>query len=177
MFPYPDHDVKVTDIKTCKDTGKPEPVLTLDNTAHLNVTVFNEGAFAESFQVTVYANSVFIGAKMVLNLNAGQQLTLELIWNTTGWTKGTYTISAQASIVTDEVDVYDNSFIGPITIKVTKKGDVRPDDTVNVLDLIVVAGALGTSPGNPNWNPTADVKHDHTINVLDLIVVAGALGT
>ena len=177
LYPYLNHDIKVTNIKTCKDSGTPIPVLTLDNTAHLNVTVLNEGAFTESFQVAVYANSTLIGVKTVSNLGSGLQTTLEFIWNTTGWIKGKYTLNVQASIVTDEIDVYDNSYIGAISIRVAKKGDVKPDDAVNVLDLIVVAGVLGTNPSSPNWNPNADVKHDHVINVLDLIVVAGALGT
>ncbi|NWF86340.1 hypothetical protein HXY32_00760 [Candidatus Bathyarchaeota archaeon] len=177
IYPYPNHDIKATDIKTCKDSGTPTPVLTLHNTAHVNATVLNGGVFTESFQVAVYANSTLIGVKTVSNLGPGLQTTLEFIWNTTGWTKGKYTLHVQASIVTDEIDVYDNSYIGAISIRLTKKGDVKPDDAVNVLDLIVVAGVLGTNPSSPNWNPNADVKHDHAINVLDLIVVAGALGT
>jgi hypothetical protein len=47
-----------------------------------------------------------------------------------------------------------------------------------VLDLIIVAGALGTRPGDSGWKPNADLKEDkdNVINILDLIVAAGNLG-
>ncbi|NWF86804.1 hypothetical protein HXY32_03225 [Candidatus Bathyarchaeota archaeon] len=55
--------------------------------------------------------------------------------------------------------------------------DVNCDGNINVLDLIVVANALGTSPSDLRWNPNADVKEDNKINILDLILVANYLGT
>jgi parallel beta-helix repeat protein len=58
-----------------------------------------------------------------------------------------------------------------------KLGDVNYDGEVNVLDLIVVATALGTLPSETGWNHRADVKEDNEINVLDLILVAVHLGT
>jgi len=58
-----------------------------------------------------------------------------------------------------------------------KRGDVNYDGNVNVLDLIAVASALGTRPGDPKWNARADVREDGIVNVLDLIAVAGYLGT
>lgn len=58
-----------------------------------------------------------------------------------------------------------------------KMGDTNYDGSVNVLDLIITANALGSRPGDPNWNPRADVKEDGAVNVLDLITIAGKLGT
>jgi parallel beta-helix repeat protein len=58
-----------------------------------------------------------------------------------------------------------------------KLGDATYDGRVNVLDLIAVAVALGTHPGDQKWNPRADVTQDGVINVLDLIAVASRLGT
>jgi parallel beta-helix repeat protein len=58
-----------------------------------------------------------------------------------------------------------------------KLGDTNYDGNVNVLDLIVVANAFGSRPGESKWNPRADVKEDGLINVLDLITIAGKLGT
>jgi hypothetical protein len=78
--------------------------------------------------------------------------------------------------VMDETYVTDNART-PGIVLVTKKGDDNGDDDVNVLDLIIVATALGTAPGDYFWNPNADVKEDNDINVLDLIVVSGYLGT
>ena len=66
---------------------------------------------------------------------------------------------------------YDSLLLG-----LGKLGDVNRDGIINVLDLILVANALGTHPGDPKWNPGADLNQDGSINVLDLIVVATYLG-
>jgi len=64
-----------------------------------------------------------------------------------------------------------------LLIVFSKLGDVNRDGIINVLDLILVANALGTHPSDPKWNPSADLNQDGNINVLDLIVVATYLGT
>jgi hypothetical protein len=58
-----------------------------------------------------------------------------------------------------------------------KKGDVNVDGSVDVLDLIIVAKALGTYPGDPKYNPNVDINGDGDIDVLDLIWVAKYIGT
>ena len=55
-------------------------------------------------------------------------------------------------------------------------GDVNEDGLVNVLDMILVSNALGSRPGDPNWNPNADLNRDGVINTLDLIIVSNHLG-
>jgi parallel beta-helix repeat protein len=54
--------------------------------------------------------------------------------------------------------------------------DVNNDGTVNLLDLILIAKAFGTFPGDPNYNSSADINRDGRINILDLILVATHLG-
>jgi hypothetical protein len=48
---------------------------------------------------------------------------------------------------------------------------------VDVLDLIIVAKALGTHPGDPKSNPNADINGDGEIDIPDLIWVAKYLRT
>jgi len=55
-------------------------------------------------------------------------------------------------------------------------GDINGDGIVNLLDLIIVLLALGSSEGDPNWNENADLVKDGTINVLDLGVVLRNFG-
>ena len=50
-------------------------------------------------------------------------------------------------------------------------GDVNQDGTVNILDLVLVAGRFGQSGQN-----SADVNGDGVVNILDLVLVAGAFG-
>lgn len=59
-----------------------------------------------------------------------------------------------------------------ITESTGLKGDVNGDGTVNIADLVLVAGALGETGQN-----AADVNGDGTVNIADLVLVAGALGT
>ena len=47
------------------------------------------------------------------------------------------------------------------------KEDVNQDGAVNILDLVMVAGNIGSIP----FNPRADVNGDGSVNVLDLIMV------
>ena len=59
-----------------------------------------------------------------------------------------------------------------ITESTGLKGDVNGDGTVNIADLVLVAGALGETGEN-----IADVNGDGQVNIADLVLVAGALGT
>ena len=52
---------------------------------------------------------------------------------------------------------------------VVVSADVNSDGNVNVLDLVVIASALG----NAGTNPAVDVNRDGVVSVLDLILVAG----
>ena len=52
----------------------------------------------------------------------------------------------------------------------TNPADVNEDGVVNILDLILVAQAIGTKKNEP------DVNGDGVINVFDLVMVAGAIG-
>jgi hypothetical protein len=74
--------------------------------------------------------------------------------------------------------IVPNKDTDPVNIKIDWgifKGNVRSGDwTVNVLDLIVVAGQIGWT-GPPGDIP-ADINKDGSVNVLDLIIVATNLG-
>ena len=60
---------------------------------------------------------------------------------------------------------------GEVTESTGLKGDVNGDGTVNIADLVLVAGALGKTGQN-----AADVNDDGIVNIADLVLVAGALG-
>jgi len=68
----------------------------------------------------------------------------------------------------------DTSFEGSDTIRIILPGDVNEDNSVNILDLAIIARALGTNPSHPygkgwgQWNPNADVNEDSKVDAYDL---------
>jgi len=105
------HDVAVTAVDVSPLTVLP------GDTVYINVTVQNRGGYAESFNVTVYANSAVVGVQSV-SLDVDVSTVLHFSWNTSGLGKGDYTVSASASVVPGEVYTADNSFVAaePVTI-------------------------------------------------------------
>jgi hypothetical protein len=163
------HDVAVADVMLSKN------IIGQGYSLNVNVTAADQGMYTETFKVTVYANGTIIASQNI-TLSSGSAGTITFTWNTTGFAKGKYTIKAYAWPVPNEANVTNNSFVDG-TVQVAKKGDLTGDGSVDVLDLIIVAEALGTHPGDPKWNPNADVNSDGVVNVLDLILVAKYLGT
>jgi parallel beta-helix repeat protein len=106
------HDVIVTDIapsETTADQGE---------TVNINVTVANHGSYAESFNLTLYADANAIASK-ILALQNGDFNTIFFAWNTTGLANGNYTLSAYAWPVPSENDTTNNNLTlteQPITI-------------------------------------------------------------
>jgi len=77
-------------------------------TMNINVTVANQGDYTEIFNITVYANTTAI-ATQTITLTSGNSTTITFTWNTTGFAKGKYTISAYAWPVPGETDTEDNT--------------------------------------------------------------------
>ncbi len=51
-------------------------------------------------------------------------------------------------------------------------GDLNSDGKVDLLDIVVAAGAFGTQTGDPTYNPDADINSDGVIDVFDLVLIA-----
>jgi len=110
----PRHDIAVTNVTAYPTTVK------IGETVSINVTVRNEGSFAETFRVIVYYDSKAIGTKEVTDLAPGDEITLTFSWVTQGVKEGNYTIKAEATVVPEETDTADNICIGGV-ITVTRK--------------------------------------------------------
>jgi hypothetical protein len=132
----------------------------------INVTLANQGDFTETFNVTVYANTTAIQTK-TLTLTSLNSTTITFTWNTTGFAKGNYTISAYAWPVPGETDSADNTFIDG-SVRVCIPGDIDGDGSVNPIDLGMLGAAWGSFQGEPNYNPNADLDDDGSTSPLDL---------
>jgi hypothetical protein len=169
------HDIAVTNLTTCKDGCKPMRTLFRGYTAHVNVTVVNDGNFTESFSVTAYANTTVIGTQVVLGLGPSSQTIVTFVWNASGYAVANYTLSAYAAPVLGETDTADNSYTDGI-IKVVIVGDINGDNDVDIKDVSSVAKAFGTSIGQPLYNPNGDFNDDHEIDIKDVSTTAKRFG-
>jgi parallel beta-helix repeat protein len=142
---------------------------------NVTVTVANFGQNAETFNVTAYANSIVIGTQLIVNLSAASTTTLTFLWNTTGLTHDNYTLSAYAWPVSGETYTTDNNFTGS-SAYVTIPGDLNGDFRINLQDLVILALAYGTKPGDQKWNPNADITGDNTVGPSDLAILANHYG-
>ncbi len=160
------HDIASNDI-TCSKT-----IVGQGFEMYVNVTVENQGNFTETFNVTCYANTTFIQTQIITNLVSGESRTVSMTWNTTGVDYGNYTIRAVAEIVPGEADTTDNTYING-QVLVTIAGDIDGDLDVDYDDFIVLAGAYGSSVGEPAYKPEADIDNDDEVDYDDFIILAG----
>jgi parallel beta-helix repeat protein len=55
-------------------------------------------------------------------------------------------------------------------------GDINGDSRVNLEDLVLLALAYGSKPGDPNWNRYADIDGDNIVGLSDLAILAQHYG-
>lgn len=102
-------------------------------------------------------------------LRKNRPITLTFTWNTTGFARA-YVISANVTILPEETDIADNTFIDGI-IKVSCIGDVNGDYVTDGQDYQLVKRAVPSSSGSPNWNPNAELNDDGVIDGQDFQIV------
>ena len=137
----------------------------------VNITVVakNEGDLSETFVVSVYRNETFIQNRTVVSLPSHENITLIFQWDTTGLAScSQYEIRAEASHVPYEINI-ENNVCTYKMVKIKRIGDVDGDGTVGLTDLVSLAQAYGSKPGDPNWNTEADLNNDNRVNLVDLV--------
>jgi len=175
MFPYPNHDVAVSKIVLQKT------VVGQGYLCKINVTLTNQGDFTESFNVALYGNATLIGTFSINSLAEKTSTVVTFIWNTTGFAKGNYTISACASVVPDEIYIADNTRIDNI-ITVTIPGDVDGDFVdgqyydVFLYDAVKLLAKYGVREDDPNFNPNYDIDNDGRIFLYDAVILLSHYG-
>jgi len=157
------HDLVVTGITLSKTVVGQNFPLTI------NVTIQNQGNFGEVFTVSLYGNQKWIFNQSTY-LSARDSTTLTFIWNTSGFVKGNYTISAYAEPVPSETDTSDNRFIDGV-VQVTIAGDINGDGWVDGEDLTSMGMAWGSTLGQSNYNSNTDLNNDAWVDGEDLTIM------
>jgi parallel beta-helix repeat protein len=163
------HDVAVKGVSPSKTVvGHGHPLA-------MEVTALNVGSYTETFNVTAYANTNIIDTVTNITLTSGSSTIITLRWNTTGFAKGNYTITAHAEPVLGETDTTDNTLIDG-WVMVVYPGDINGDGKVNVEDMFAVAKTFGSECGQPKYAPNCDINSDCKINVKDIFITAKNFG-
>jgi hypothetical protein len=164
--------IGITDVITSRT------VIAQGFTLNIDLRILNYGLYDELSTVTAYANTPAI-ATQAIALACRTSTAIVFTWNTTGWSKGNYTISAYVEPLQDEAETSDNT-LGGGWVFVTIPGDVNGDKKVNILDCILIAnhfghaGGDGHAPGSKEWLDcvNCDINSDARTNVLDCIILS-----
>jgi hypothetical protein len=110
-FP-PIHDVAVLSVSPSKT------LVHIGEVVSIYVVVKNEGSYVESFDVTAFYDSNVVGRLFVNGLQSGSEIPLVFYWNTRSVAEGNFTLSAEASAVSGELNIEDNRFVdGVVWVK------------------------------------------------------------
>lgn len=140
----------------------------------VDVNVTNRGSISETSNVTLYANTTVIQTQQ-LTLAAGNFTVLTFAWNTTGFAKSNYTISAYAWPVPNEIDTAENMYEDG-QIQITMPGDTNGDKKVDGKDIAIIARGFGSLAGQGRYTPNADINSDGKIDGKDIVIVAKNFG-
>ncbi|HEV8595913.1 MAG TPA: CARDB domain-containing protein [Thermoplasmata archaeon] len=107
----PVHDVAVTGV-----TPSPTDV-EQGASVTVAVDVANQGEAAETTTVTAFAGGLTVGSETI-TIPAGATQTATFTWDTTGVAPGDYEVRGEASAVSGETDMSDNTFTdGDVTVR------------------------------------------------------------
>jgi hypothetical protein len=164
------HDVAVTGVAPYKTN------IGQGYTCNITVTAENQGGSSETFNITVYANTTVVTLMANVALASGDSIIQIVVWNTSGFAYGNYTLEAVADTVPGEADTADNTYVSTPRIHVGIPGDVSSsapgvyDKVCNMKDIAYLVMLFNTKPTSPNWNPNADVNNDGVCNMKDIAI-------
>jgi len=103
----------------------------------VSVTVKNEGDFSETFNLTIYVDSSPINQTLVENLEPDEERLVVFCWNTSFFTEGNYTLTAEAVSLPEENDIADNlCYSGTIEVRSpAKPPSFRHDIKISYVNL------------------------------------------
>jgi parallel beta-helix repeat protein len=159
------NDIGITHLTTSKT------VIGQGYNLSINVEMINYGINTEAFNLTVYANTSILQSLTNIVLTSRSSTTITFTWDTSGFAKGNYTISAYAWPVPGETDTEDNTFING-WVYVGLVGDVNADGIVDIADIYLIELAYGTMPGQPGYKPNLDINSDSIIDIEDIYIAS-----
>jgi len=145
-------------------------------TMQIDVTIENQGSDQAIFNFTLYCNDTVIGTFTNIKLTGLNFITISYTWNTSGWTKGVYIISANASLVIGETNTNDNTFVCNRAVIITVPGDTDGDMDIDIYDIVRLASIYGAKRGEARFNPNCDIDGNGEINIYDVVIATSRYG-
>ncbi len=68
------------------------------------------------------------------------------------------------------------AYAARVTMSFPLISDINGDGIVDMIDVVKVAIAYRSQPGDPNWNTASDLNKDGIVNVIDLVIVGADYG-
>lgn len=165
-----DHDVAVTSITSYKTN------IGQNYCGRIDIIISNQGGSTETFNMTTYANAIAVETREVTVVN-GSSATIAVIWNTTDFAYGNYTIGVYAQPVLGETNTQNNNLTSPLFVMVTMAGDLMPSfGVIDMKDVAFVAKRFDTDSSNPVWDPNADIDDSGRVDMKDVAIVAKYFG-
>jgi hypothetical protein len=72
--------------------------------------------------------------------------------------------------VIDSINMDSYPLVKPVLCLI--QGDVNYNGKVDLQDLVMLALAYGSSPGDTRWNPNADINDNGKVGLSDLAILA-----
>ena len=162
------HDVAIANITPISK------IIGVGYNALINVTLENHGTFPENFTITLYANDTIVDTIMI-QVNGNKSKIITILWNTTDWNKGNYTLKIQAEILPEENNITDN-ILSEGYVFLTIPGDVDGDRDIDIYDFVKIAGIYGCVKGDPNYKPERDINSTGNIDIYDVVICGAHYG-
>ncbi len=170
FFRYsPPHDLSLTDM------GSQKTIVCQGYGLNVTLTCANIGYFTESATIEVFANGTSAGTMSGITVTTATPCTITFTWDTSGFAKGNYNISALIWPVLGEIDTADNNFTD-VWISVAIVGDVNADKKVDMVDLWEVARHFGIDYPDPRYVPNFDIDNNGKTDMIDLWTTAKEYG-
>jgi hypothetical protein len=145
----------------------PKSIIGQGVTLNVTVVVENQGSMIEEINVVMYLNDGVFDS-LFSSVKGGEYAFCSFVLNTSGLSKGNYTISAVVNAVPGETEMADNALVG-ITMTVTIPGDVDGDCDVDIYDVVKITAIYWSHVGDPEYRCNSDIDGSGIIDIYDVV--------
>jgi hypothetical protein len=148
---------------------------------NVSATIENRGTLTEELlNVAFYANTTLIHSEPLTSFSSGMSKNLTFTWNTTGFTRGNYTLTVYLTPVSGETNTLNN-MLSESFVVVAMPGDIIgpngwPDGKIDMRDISKIAKLFGVDYPDPRYDANCDLICDLKIDMKDISFDARRFG-